>query len=758
MALGNVAVAGPVFGFGNGRAVFLAVGPALAGLLCYVELPGLRRLTVCTFLVGLAMGYLHWLAPWQSYVRYLPRPECGAAIRVVVVEPNYAGRLVPPAKFQSVLVQLTAVRLGPERPWRRCRGKVLVRGASEGMAEYGTSLEADGAFLLPAKPRFPGDFNYRQYLRTRGVKHVFRAHDCRSLVPPHGWRRFAARLFWHRDRGIERMVRQLEPAENAALLAAMTLGVRRALSGPMSRTFLRSGAVHIVAISGLHVGIVAAMLLFVMRLLRVPFRWRYYLIIPLLGFYVYLTGGAPSALRAWTMLALWAWARARLVPAMSLNSVAVAALLLLLLNPFNAVGSGFLFSFIVVLALILGWRIYMPYHLMILERFYWVPPRHRQGYWRGRVLCWCAQLLVLGGMAWLGSAGLIMASNSRLILAGILINALISVPVFFCVCGGFCKLSVTALPGFGLERILSHVLARLLNLIRAVVRIGSHFPFSLALPCPSFGWLLGYYALLTAAFLPGVAGGRRVLALGGVGCMLALLLLRPVPRHTRLVVFSGNGQSLAACVVLPSGTRPPLVLYWGGRGFIARTVVSWLTAHGVNGLDAIVLAGSSRYLADDLDELVAGQPPKSLYLPSSLAADEALADALSELRLAGVRCRTFSDTGSSLEVVERKASLGGARGRDLRLLKVRLKGTPRPLELEFRPDPDRGGWLHAGQKGLPSRRWLIPISLNPRVQELEINQGGRGRDPTQSRTILTADQADPRGWGRTSDYVVNFEP
>jgi competence protein ComEC len=745
MALGNVAVAGPVWELGSAWTIVLMVGLALLVLLCYVGLPGLRRLAVYSFLVGLTMGFLHLLAPWQSYVRRLPRSECGASIRAVVVDSAYAGTLVPPAKFQSIMVRLTAVRLGPNRPWQCCQGKLLVRGTLEGISEYGTALEADGAFLLPAEGRFPGDFNYRQYLRTRGVRHVFRAHDCRPLASPRGWRRVAARLFWYRDRGIERMVRQLEPAENAALLAAMTLGVRRALSGPMSRTFLRSGAVHIVAISGLHVGIVAAMLLFVMRLLRVPFRWRYYLIIPLLGFYVYLAGGAPSALRAWTMLALWAWARARLVPAMSLNSVAVAALLLLLLNPFNALGSGFLFSFIVVLALILGWRIYMPYHLMILERFYWVPPRHRQGYWRGRVLCWGAQLLVVGGMAWLGSAGLIMATNSRVILAGILINALISVPVFLCVCGGFCKLTLTTLPGIGLERILSHVLAGLLNLIRHVVQIGSHFPFSLALPRPSFGWLLGYYALLTAAFLPGVVGGRRLLALGGVGCMLALLLLRPVPKQTRLVVFSGNGQSLAACVVLPPGSRSPLVVYWGGRGFIARTLVSWLTAHGVNGLEAIVLAGSSRYLAEDLGELVAGQPPKSLYLPPSLAADEGLTDALRELSLSGVRCRTFAETGSALDVVDQKMALGGGRRRRARLLKVRLKGTAQPLELEFRPDPDRGVWLHASQKGQPPRQWLIPISLNPRVQELEIDQGGGDRKSSQSRTISTADHADLRG-------------
>lgn len=75
--------------------------------------------------------------------------------------------------------------------------------------------------------------------------------------------------------------------------------------------------------------------------MRVPFSSRYFAAPVILLIYVFATGAAPSAMRAWLMLTVWAVGRGLKLPVMTTNTVMFAALLLLLWNPFCIFHSGF---------------------------------------------------------------------------------------------------------------------------------------------------------------------------------------------------------------------------------------------------------------------------------------------------------------------------------------------------------------------------------------------------------------------------------
>lgn len=137
------------------------------------------------------------------------------------------------------------------------------------------------------------------------------------------------------------------------LLHALLLGYRQAMPTELYRLFSRTGVLHIFAISGLHVGVMAAILIAALKITGISRpRWGW-LLIPILFLYVLATGMKPSALRAFTMAAVYFAAPLAGRRPDAPSAVALAAILLLALNPANIRDPGFLLSFIVVSGIIM---------------------------------------------------------------------------------------------------------------------------------------------------------------------------------------------------------------------------------------------------------------------------------------------------------------------------------------------------------------------------------------------------------------------
>ena len=141
--------------------------------------------------------------------------------------------------------------------------------------------------------------------------------------------------------------------ESVALVRAMTLGFRSDVPDSVSEAFKASGTVHVFAISGLHVGIFAALLGGGLALLGVPFRLRPLLLAPLLVLYVALTGGRPSAVRACTMALLVLGAPLAGRRSDSITALCVAAAGILAWNPLQILDLGYHFSFVCTAGLVL---------------------------------------------------------------------------------------------------------------------------------------------------------------------------------------------------------------------------------------------------------------------------------------------------------------------------------------------------------------------------------------------------------------------
>lgn len=609
------------------NAISVAAG-AVSSVGLWLAFPrSLKRLCVF-FPLGVSLTALHAWAPWQTYRRHLPRAECGAEIQAIAANAGYMGEsLAWLGSSSRVIARVRAVRFAPDEAWTRCHGKIVVVLPDGCAFAYGSHLHARGAFIRPERGP-AGAFDYRQYLHNLGVRHVFSVREVVARSDATEWRRLLAALYLVRDVLAEHLASSSRSDTNTQVLLAMTLGYRYGLDPATRAKFLRSGAVHLFAISGLHVGIVGTISLLCLRVLRVSFRLRCRALPLLLGLYVVATGATDSAVRAWLMLSIWCINRSAFRPTVPLNAVSVAALVLLVVNPLDLMQAGFQFSFVIVLVLVLGWRLVSRVVATVEERDRWVPLRSRR---RGMVRYVRRRAMQLGGggvLAWFGSAGLILWTNSLLIPAAIVVNIGVSFLAWLVLFLAAPKMVVSLLPGglTWLNSAVAYVMDMLLNGIQILVQTGSTYPGSVAVPRPSLWVVVLYYVSLLLCLLP--SSGRRLRAAGiaiTVGVLVAASLVQPQADHTVTVITAPDTN---VPVIVLGASRPlgPTIISTGGPQ-TARVTAALLRARGYDTIDELILPSGRWGDAAGTNVLLNSFAVRALTLPARSHRTDALQQA-----------------------------------------------------------------------------------------------------------------------------------
>lgn len=279
------------------------------------------------------------------------------------------------AVFAAATLHFAALRSGP--PALPAGGSFVLEGEVEGFPAHQRGVRFDiasarGCFRVEARnpafeilpgqrlrlrarradpdpPTNPGQFDYPRYLRSLGLRGVLAADSLRLEGPPGAWDRLIAGARRALGRGLERSV----PADQVPLLKAALIGDTGDLDPALVDDFKSSGMLHILAISGQHVGIIALIALQLGGLLGLPRKAACVLTALLLALYVPVCGGQVSVLRAALMFACGLpgvlWER----PGSALNNLGWAAALTLACMPWNILSLGFQLSYAATFLLIL---------------------------------------------------------------------------------------------------------------------------------------------------------------------------------------------------------------------------------------------------------------------------------------------------------------------------------------------------------------------------------------------------------------------
>ena len=198
----------------------------------------------------------------------------------------------------------------------------------------------------------PGEFDYASYMERRNFRYYLFCSSSRCFDTHPSVKYLPSRI---RQRIISIWNREGQDNPAAAVLSAITLGYKSELDRQTRQSFSDAGAMHLLAVSGLHVGMVWWILDLLFRFPRHTAFWRtskLILILIILWFYAGITGFSDSVTRSVTMFSLVAFSKTLNRNSNIFNTLLLSAFLLLLLKPERIMEPGFQLSYMAVFGIV----------------------------------------------------------------------------------------------------------------------------------------------------------------------------------------------------------------------------------------------------------------------------------------------------------------------------------------------------------------------------------------------------------------------
>lgn len=223
--------------------------------------------------------------------------------------------------------------------------------------EYGDHLLVKGSFYSVPGPDNPNEFDYRQYLARQDIySHSFVKLDQVKLINNKPPNIFLKRAYKIRDGATSIIDTNISQPRENGIAKALLLGIKDHIDNDIKKSYSAAGAMHVLAVSGLHVGIVFMILQMFIGKLRKRGNTgkRLFGVISITAIWLYatVTGLSPSVLRAATMFSLVAFSQMFAKEGNIYNTLGFAAFLLLIYDPYLIYSVGFQLSFAAVIGIV----------------------------------------------------------------------------------------------------------------------------------------------------------------------------------------------------------------------------------------------------------------------------------------------------------------------------------------------------------------------------------------------------------------------
>ena len=308
--------------------------------------------------------------PWFGLVAFLTTMALGAFVCTMAkgnsIQSHFSKQRITTSEIWHLKVHEV---LKPTPYSNRYFAKVKSRAGNQASGslllsvnkDSSTTLVMDEIVAVRAKatkieePLNPHQFDYQAYLEKKGINYQIRVppHQIHSLFrEPSTLRGFASRF---REHIITQLGKSDFGEDELAVVQALLLGQRNDISESTWDDYRNAGAVHILAVSGLHVGILLLILQFFLRPLeRLPKgkTMKLVLILMLLWTFAFIAGLSPSVVRAVTMFSFIAYALYLNRPTNTFNIIALSMFFILLIEPLFLFEVGFQMSYAAVFSIV----------------------------------------------------------------------------------------------------------------------------------------------------------------------------------------------------------------------------------------------------------------------------------------------------------------------------------------------------------------------------------------------------------------------
>ena len=274
---------------------------------------------------------------------------------------TYLGNIIsnPTETKQAVKAIVTVTQVNPGFAKNSNQKKVLCYFSKDSLSmslAYGDIITVNSKLTIPGKPLNPEEFNYAEYLKQNGIYYTsYINHSSWELVgysPKNPIIAIAGKL---RNRILNILSKNGLSGQNYSVAAAILLGYDDTMENTLKQDYIMAGAMHILCVSGLHVGIIFLVISFLLSFLNNN-RHNNILkaIILLLTVWAYatLTGLSPSVQRASLMLSVFIIGNLLNRARDTYNTLAISALILLIIDPYLLFNVGFQLSFAAVIGIV----------------------------------------------------------------------------------------------------------------------------------------------------------------------------------------------------------------------------------------------------------------------------------------------------------------------------------------------------------------------------------------------------------------------
>lgn len=561
-------------------------------------------LLVCLAAIGAAWHHIFWhrfSIDDIGLAASLDSTPCCVELRLGS-EPQFApeeGRYVQAGDGElKTYFSTQAVRIRDGETWRPSAGNAqLVVHADAGHLRSGDVVRVYGKLVRPAPPTNPGQYDFSLHYRRQRLLAFVHAYHLESVEVVTPSDLASTRWLSNLRRNLNEMLWEFVGADEAPFASAILLGNRRQMKKARRDKFVETGTAHLLAISGLHIGILAGAFLIFLRSPVFARRHCLWATIAFVIFYAWLVEFRPPVTRASILIVLFCFGKMIGERGNAINLLCAAALIVLAINPTDLFSIGPQLSFLAVTTLMLGHRWIFgepetdPLKRLIANTRPW-PVRMLTG--GGRAV---KTAVLVSAVIWLVALPMIANRFHLISYSSLAVNPLLLLPITFALYAGMGTLV------FGwffspAARVLGYVCDRNLWLVESIVE-------SFQAQGWSYAWTSGPSNFSLAVFYAGMlfclkarAVSRRGLAVVGFGfvwLMLGWWLPAKVASWQNddavICTFVDVGHGTGVLLQFPDGQN---WLYdagsLGAADFGASNIAGVLWHEHVDYLDAVVIS------------------------------------------------------------------------------------------------------------------------------------------------------------------------
>ncbi len=231
-------------------------------------------------------------------------------------------------------------------------GKVILSIRGDRYLNLGEKVHINGILKEPNKNTNPKLFNQKLYLLSKGIQNTMSVNDY-SVILLEENNSFIYEAIQDFSDSTFSLFKLYLNERNAQIMTSIILGKSDLLMNEDIESYRELGLAHVLAVSGLHIGIIAGFLLFVFSRMGMKRKYNFILSLGIIWIYIFLIGFPPSAIRAGIMFTILYFSKVSHEPYDGLNSIYASMIICLLINPYWLFHIGFQLSYGAAISLLI---------------------------------------------------------------------------------------------------------------------------------------------------------------------------------------------------------------------------------------------------------------------------------------------------------------------------------------------------------------------------------------------------------------------